>query len=154
MAKTNITKTEAFRAHPVLVVILVIIVLLMLAAVILYPAARDYYYAMRENQRLNAEYEEVLNRNNKIQQRIDELNTPEGIADKAREELGWVLEGEEAVNITGLGQSEVSTGLPSDVKPGSVRAPEDWWTQTLDEFFGYEPPNVDNPQLDDTIPGL
>jgi cell division protein FtsB len=154
MAKTNKTKNEAFRIHPALIAFLVMVILLIVAAVALYPAARDYYFAMREDQRLDAEYQAVLERNNKIQQRIEDLKTPEGIADKAREELGWVLDGEEAVNITGLGSTESSTALPPAVEPQSVEVPEAWWTQTLDEFFGYKPSIVQNQYNNDAIPGL
>jgi cell division protein FtsB len=152
MTKQNAGASTAVRVPPVLVVALVIIVGLVLAAVTLYPAMRDYYLALRENDRANAEYEVVLDRNERIQQQIDELATLEGIEDRAREEFGWVREGEEAVNITGLDISESSTGLPAAVEPGTVKAPETWWTQTLDEFFGVVKAPPATPQHEDTIP--
>jgi cell division protein FtsB len=154
MAKKNAATNTAIRIPPALVVTLVIIGGLVLAAVTLYPAVRDYYLALRANDRITAEYEVVVDRNEKIRQQIDKMATPEGIEDRAREEFGWVKEGEEAVNITGLNISESSTGLPPAVEPGTVKAPETWWTQTLDEFFGVNQSAPVSPYPDDPIPGL
>ncbi|MDR1712799.1 MAG: septum formation initiator family protein [Coriobacteriales bacterium] len=126
---------------------------LALAAAMLYPVAREYYLALRENQRLNAEYQAVLERNDRITEEIAALDTPQGIEDRAREQFGWVHSGEEAVNITGLSTKESTTVLPEAVQPGSVESEGDWWTQTLDEFFGVAPAQA--PALEhDPIPGL
>jgi cell division protein FtsB len=154
MAKKNATEKAAVRIPPALIVVVVVILSLVVAAVTLYPVARDYYLAKRENDRLSAEYQAIARRNEKIQSQIDELQTPEGIEDRAREEFGWVREGEQAVNITGLDVSESSTRLPSAVEPGSVEAPENWWTQTLDEFFDVQEAEPVSPYPDDPIPGL
>ncbi|MDR0347272.1 MAG: septum formation initiator family protein, partial [Coriobacteriales bacterium] len=136
MAKTNATENVPVRISPALIVTTVIVLSLILAAVMLYPVAREYYLAKRENDRVLLEYQAVLERNTKIKQQIDELQTPEGIEDRAREEFGWVRNGEEAVNVTGLEVSESSTVLPPSVDFATIKAPEDWWTQVLDEFFG------------------
>jgi cell division protein FtsB len=152
MAKNNATENAAVRIPPALAVLAVIIFSLVLAAVMLYPVARDFYLAKRENDRVNAENQAVLNRNDAIQQQIDELQTLEGIEDRAREEFGWVREGEEAVNITGITVSESSTGLPPAIEPGSVEAPETWWTQVLDEFFDVNVQGPAPPPTEDPIP--
>jgi cell division protein FtsB len=152
MAKNNATRNAAIRILPALIAIAIIICVLVFAASMLYPMAREYYLATRENDRVHAENQAVVDRNDKIQQQIDELQTPEGIEDRAREEFGWVREGEEAVNITGLNVSESSTGLPLAVDPDTVRAPENWWTQTLDEFFQVVEPTPVTPYPDDAIP--
>jgi cell division protein FtsB len=152
MAKTNVTKNAAVRISPAPIVTAVIILSLVLAVIMLYPVAREFYLAQRENDRVNAEHQAVINRNEAIQQQIDELQTPEGIEDRAREEFGWVREGEEAVNITGLVVSESSTGLPTAIEPGSVEVPETWWTQMLDEFFGVSKQPPAPPPVDDTVP--
>jgi cell division protein FtsB len=154
MAKDNATGNVAFRIPPALVATLVVIGALIFAVVMLYPVAREYYVVKREHDRLSAEYQAVIDRNEKIKQQIDELSTPEGIEDRAREEFGWVKEGEEAVNITGLTITESSTGLPPAVEPGTVQAAEHWWTQTLDEFFGVNDPPAVSPYPDGAIPGL
>jgi cell division protein FtsB len=154
MAKKNVAENKAFRIPSALIVVLVLVVGIVLAVVMLYPVAREYYVAVRNNEQLNAEYQALLERNQKIQDQIDELQTPIGIEDHAREEFGWVKEGEEAVNITGLNITDSSTKLPSAIEPGSIEAPEHWWTQTLDEFFDVEKAQRENPYPDDTIPGL
>ncbi|MDR2106688.1 MAG: septum formation initiator family protein [Coriobacteriales bacterium] len=136
MAKINVTKDTTTRIHPALVVAAVIVLGVILAVIILYPAAREHHIIKRENEHAHAENQAVKDRNAKIEQQIDELSTLEGIEDRAREEFGWVRPDEEAVNITGLSELEGSTRLPSAIEPGSVKAPRDWWMQTLDEFFG------------------
>lgn len=147
-------RNVAVRKRPVLSVCVIIAIIAVFVVFLLYPVARDYYVALRENSRLSAEYEAVLDRNEKIQQRIDELNTPEGIEDWARQEFGWVREGEKAVNITGLLITESSLGLPFSVEPGTVKAPDTWWTEILDRLFGVESFKPANPYPDDIIPGL
>jgi cell division protein FtsB len=136
MAKINTTENAAVRIHPAPIVAIVIVLGLILAVVMLYPVVREHYLVKRENEQAHAENQAVEDRNAKIEQQIDELSTLEGIEDRAREEFGWVRPNEEAVNITGLSVLESSTGMPSAIEPGSVRVPGDWWTQTLDEFFG------------------
>jgi cell division protein FtsB len=152
MAKSNATRNVEARISPALIVTTIIVFSLVFAAVMLYPVAREYYLVKRENDRLVAEHQAVIERNSRIQQQIDELQTPEGIEDRAREEFGWVREGEEAVNVTGLSISESSTVLPAVVGVGSIKAPETWWTQLFDEFFGVTEPPPTPPPSDDTIP--
>jgi cell division protein FtsB len=154
MAKRNATKNAAVRIPSALALTVIIALSLVLAAVMLYPVAREYYLVMRENFRLNAEYEAVVNRNERIRQEIESLQTPEGIEDRAREEFGWVKDGEEAVNITGIKVFESSTALPAAIEPGTVLAVETWWMQTLDEFFDVKDPVPVDPYPHDIVPGL
>jgi cell division protein FtsB len=154
MAKRNVTENAAIRIPSALIAITIIGLSVVLAVVMLYPVAREYYLIMRENDRLSAEHQAVVDRNEKIKQQIENLQTPEGIEDHAREEFGWVREGEEAVNITGLGASESSTALPAIVESSSVQVAESWWTRTLDKLFGVEPPVFEDPRPTDIIPGL
>jgi cell division protein FtsB len=154
MAKRNVTENAAVRIPSALIVVVIIGLSLALAVVVLYPMAREYYIAQREKDRLSVEYEMVADRNEKIRQQIENLQTPEGIADRAREEFGWVREGEEAVNITGLNVFESSTALPAAVEPGAAQAPETWWTRTLDEFFETEDFVPVDSYPDEIVPGL
>ena len=108
---------------------------LAVAFVTLYPVLREYYITSREHELLAIEYAAVLDRNDRIEAQIANLQTPEGIEDRAREQFGWVRQGEEAVNITGLQITESSTVLPSAVLPGSVVAESTWWTDFLDVLF-------------------
>ncbi|MDR1184860.1 MAG: septum formation initiator family protein [Coriobacteriales bacterium] len=154
MAKKNATENAAVRIPSALIVVVIIGLSLALAVVVLYPMTREYYLAQRGKDRLNAEYEMVVDRNEKIRQQIESLQTPEGIADRAREEFGWVQDGEEAVNITGLDVFESTTALPAAVEPGTAQAPETWLTRTLDEFFEVEDFVPTDPYPNEIVPGL
>jgi len=154
MAKTKETGNTPVRKHPVMIAAGVITLFLVITVAMLYPVARNYYIAYRENSRLEAEYTAVVARNDKIQQLIDDLQTPEGIEDRAREEFGWVKQGEQAVNITGLDISDSSTSLPSVVDSNSVTIPDTWWTQFLDFIFRVKAPDTSTPVTTDVIPGL
>jgi cell division protein FtsB len=154
MAKRNVTENAAVRIPSALIVVVIIGLSLVLAVVVLYPVAREYYLVMRDKDRLDAEYEAVVSRNEKIREQIKGLQTPEGIADRAREEFGWVKDGEEAVNITGLDVFESTTALPLAIEPGTIEVPETWLTQTLDTFFGVEAPAPAEPSFREIVPGL
>jgi len=146
-------QSKGARYTPAFIVTIAVVVCFVAAAFILYPVAHDYYVATRQNDRLKAERQALLERNEKIQEDIDQLDTPEGVADRAREKFGWVREGEQAVNITGLPIVDSTTELPGAVLPGSVESEGDWTTLFLDEFFGVAP--AETPALaEDPIPGL
>ncbi|MDR1013883.1 MAG: septum formation initiator family protein [Coriobacteriales bacterium] len=152
MTKRNTTERAVPRAPVAAIVAVAALFCLAFMAFMLYPVAREYYLVMRENEQVSAEYQAVLDRNERIRRQIEDLQTPEGIEDRAREEFGWVKEGEEAVNITGLKVSDSSTGLPPAVGPDAVDVPETWLTQTLDEFFGIRDAVPAVPDPDDLIP--
>ncbi|MDO5044649.1 MAG: septum formation initiator family protein [Coriobacteriia bacterium] len=105
----------------------------------LYFPAKDYYVAYRENQRLQDEYLENIQRNKDLEAKVKDLQTLEGIEDKAREDLNMVLPGENSVNVVGLPE-ETKTAQPAAVTArvpeGSGTAPESWQTRFLDFFFG------------------
>ncbi|MCL2756636.1 MAG: septum formation initiator family protein [Coriobacteriia bacterium] len=104
----------------------------------LYPVLREFYIASREYEILALEYAALLDRNEKIEEQIANLQTPEGVADRAREQFGWVKEGEQAINITGLGARDSTTALPGAVVSGSITTESTWWTDFLDWVFEYE----------------
>lgn len=154
MAKINEAKNTAFRIPLALIVFVVLVLALVLAVSMLYPVARDHYFALRNDTRLTAEETALKERNAQILAQTKELESDAGIESQARERWGWVKEGEEAVNITGLSTSGSSTKLPLAIESGSVEAPESWWIQSLDDFFGFEEQQRAEPYSDDTIPGL
>ncbi len=115
-------------------------VVLVGVGIFLYPAAQQYYIEMRNHDRLELEYEAVVDRNEAIQQDVDHLSTDEGIQDAARTDLGWVQEGENAVIIQGLPEGTDSgsgTEVHAQVPSSSIEAPETWYSGFLDSFFGY-----------------
>jgi hypothetical protein len=130
-----------------------LILVLVIGGLILYPVARDLYCSERAKARVDTEREAIVDRNEAVQDQIDSIQTPEGIEDRAREQFGWVRDGEEAVNITGLQASDSSTILPDAIAPGSILPYSDWWTQALDAFFGYEyqPPAQLSPDVEPIV---
>lgn len=107
-----------------------------LACVVLYDPARMYYQEIREVARLQAEYDAIVARNDSLQASVDRLSTEEGIADEARDQLGWVNPGENAVNVSGL-EGKEST-FQANVVSDQVKPPETWYSPFLDPFFGVE----------------
>ena len=111
-----------------------------LAFVIVYPAARDYYVTLRATAQQQAEYDALVARHDYVQGEVDRLSTDEGIEDEASKELGWVKEGENAVYVNGLEDSE-EPPVYADVVAGSVPAPDTWYSGVLDPLFGVDPNN-------------
>ena len=111
------------------------VLLVAMIGVFLYPAAKDYYVSVRENDRLNAEYQAVLDRNDILRDEIETLQTDEGIEDLAREAFGWVKKGETSVAVVGMEEKTISAYVPN-IPQGSVEAPRSWLTDLLDSFFG------------------
>lgn len=110
---------------------------LLLIVVALYGPAQQYYVQMRETDRLEAEYAAVAQRNDSLQSEIDSLKTDDGVEDRAHEELGYVMSGEETATVKGIEIEDDSEGFSSNVVAGSVPAPETWYSPVLDVLFGY-----------------
>lgn len=129
-------KTES-RLTLRLAIVLGVLVFIAASILFLYPPARQYYIELRAHDRLEAEYKALTSRNKAIQEEIDHLSTDEGIKDEAREQLGWVQEGETAVVVEGLDVEEEEDTVQAQIASGSVKAPETWYSPTLDVIFGY-----------------
>lgn len=107
-----------------------------LCAFMLYGPAQNYYQQMRETDRLQAEYAAVAARNDTLQSTIDSLSSDEGIEDKAHTDLGYIKRGEYTATVKGANLVD-NTEFSSNVAPGSVSAPETWYSPVLDVLFGY-----------------
>lgn len=120
-------------------VAIVVTACLVLGAVFLYPTARNYYSAVRDQARAQAEYDAVVARNSALQSEIDELSTPEGVEDRVREEYGWVKSGENSVMVSGLDSSaESQSASTASGSTENVKAPDTWYSGVLDTVFGYQ----------------
>ncbi|MEG1397098.1 MAG: septum formation initiator family protein [Raoultibacter sp.] len=119
----------------------VVVGCLVLSCMFLYPAAKDYYIAVREQAQIQAEYEALAQRSAAIQAEVDRLSTSEGIEDKAREEFGWVKAGDNSVSVFGL-SGEGQPGMNANVTGGSIPAPTTWYSPMLDAFFGVNTSSV------------
>ena len=95
---------------------------------------------LRTQDKLEAEYALLSERNAAIQGDIDRLSTDEGIEDVAREQLGWVSKGETAGVVVGLSEDETSSTpdtVHSQIDSASVKTPDTWYSGVLDPLFGY-----------------
>ena len=147
------TSSRARRYITVATNITIILAALALLAVAIYPGLQNWWQVRRDMQLLQSESDALAHRNDQIQALIDALGTAEGIESRAREEFGWVLPGEDAVNVSGLDSHNSSTSLPESIAPGSLRPDIDWITDTLDFIFNYEYPTPP-PADDDVVIGL
>ena len=101
----------------------------------LYPSAAQLYQSVRERDQLQAEYAAIEQRNDSIQASVDALSTDAGVEDRAHQEFGWVSKGENAVTVYGLDLDNDST-FTASIVPGSIPAPETWYSKLLDPIFG------------------
>ena len=101
----------------------------------LYPSAAQLYHSVRERDQLQAEYAAIEQRNDSIQATVDALSTDAGVEDRAHQEFGWVSKGENAVTVYGLDLDGDST-FTASIVPGSIPAPETWYSKLLDPIFG------------------
>lgn len=105
----------------------------------LYGPAQTYYHAVRQHDQQQAELAAVEARNAELQSTVDYLQTEAGIEQSARDELGWVRDGENSVYVQGLDTDDEDSGTAStagSIVPGSVEAPETWYSPILDAIFG------------------
>lgn len=114
-----------------------VIVCFVISCAFLYPAAKDYYVAIREQAQVQAEYQALEQRNAAIQSEVDKLSTGEGIEDKAREEFGWVKSGDNSVSVYGLEGVDRSS-VNANVLEDSIPAPTTWYSPILDALFGVD----------------
>ena len=101
----------------------------------LYPSAAQLYHSVRERDQLQAEYAAIEQRNDSIQASVDALSTDAGVEDRAHQEFGWVSKGENAVTVYGL-DLDSDSPFTASIVPGSIPAPETWYSKLLDPIFG------------------
>lgn len=110
--------------------------ILVFTIVVLYPVGRDYYQTMRTEQRLQAQLDAVIERNEAVQAENEALQTDEGIENQAHADLGWVKEGEEAAVVTNeQGTADAVSRLPDRLDVDSITAPQTWYYSILDTIF-------------------
>jgi hypothetical protein len=107
-----------------------------------YPVAKVQYRETRERARLGAELEGVRARNERLTAQVDRLNTPEGVEDYARVQLGLVKAGEHVgVVVDGSGSMPATIAVASAPRLDSEEAvipPAGPWTEFLDSVFPRE----------------
>lgn len=133
------------KRHTKLAVTLTVVACLVFSCVFLYPTAQTYYQALREQDQLEAEYAALVERNEALESELDLLSTDSGVEQVAREELGWVMEGEVSGTVVGLDddesddeEDEEESTILVNISSGSVEMPETWYSPVLDVIFGVE----------------
>lgn len=116
---------------------LIVCLIIFAAGLFIYPVTCQYYQSMRSQAQLEAEYAALQERNGTLQEQISYLGTDQGVEDYARDEFGYVFEGENAVTVGDAGPTESLTSAPPSVKTGSVSAPDTWYSGVLDFVFRY-----------------
>ena len=104
--------------------------------VMLYFPAQELYLNYRQQERLSNELDAVLARNKQMQDRVDSLQTAEGIQDEARLYHNLIMPDENAVYVSGTGYVAASTAIPAEVPRGSGENTDTWSTDLLDRVFG------------------
>lgn len=126
------------RAIPkALVALLAVLIVLAGGFAFLFEPAKQCYTEGRKYDQLLAEYAAVQEHNEIIRSEVEFLSTKNGVEDRAREEFGWVKSDEQAGRVAGVEVEEDST-FAANVVPGSVPAPETWYSGVLDPLFGVE----------------
>lgn len=108
---------------------------LVATCVFMYGPVQLWYQQMRENDRLQLEYAALVERNGALQDDVDSLSSEAGVEDRVHQQYGWVREDEHAVSVSGL-SSTSDIDFIANVSPGSVTAPETWYSGFLDPLFG------------------
>ncbi|MDZ4168603.1 MAG: septum formation initiator family protein [Coriobacteriia bacterium] len=118
---------------------LAVIVIVTAFVLAYYPVAQVQYREARERARLSSELEALTARNERLSGQVARLQTPEGVEDYARTQLGLVKRGERVVVVrdaSGVPLVPAEPGVP-DVDSGNIaKQPVGPWTDLLDLVFG------------------
>lgn len=128
-------KRTGFRMR--IVVPAVVAACLVATCVFMYGPVQLWYQEMRENERLQVEYSALQERNAALQNDVDSLSSEAGIEDRVHQQYGWVREDERAVSVSGISTTK-DVDFIANVSPGSITAPETWYSAFLDPLFGVE----------------
>ena len=116
---------------------LTVVACVVACAMFLYAPARDYYTAVRDQAKMEAEYVIVTQENEELQSDVANLSTDEGMEDAARQGYGMVREGETSVRVSGLSSDSASIDVSSLTPSSDIKAPDTWYSGVLDVLFGY-----------------
>jgi cell division protein FtsB len=130
---TRLANLSAEQRRRIAIVAAVVVIVM----VSLYAPMRDYYTAVRDEQVLSEQLDQVSSENADLQDSISALQTREGIEDEARRR-GYVESGETAVSVEGLSDTseEDAVALTGET---DVADDEPWYIRLGDLFFGYDP---------------
>ena len=116
--------------------LLVVLAALVVIAAMLYSPLQASYVARRTNATLSSRLDSVNASNSVLQDEVNSLMTREGIEDAARER-GYVTEGDNAVNMSGVDEgTDASEASSLNSEPADPDLP--WYVDALDFVFQYD----------------
>ena len=119
-------------------IVVIVAVISLTACLVFYSPLKTLYIAHREHDRLLAEEAAVQEREDRLETKVDELSTPQGIEAEAASSLGLVPRGEKTAQVEGLESQRKDADVVVDVVSQDIQAPETWYSPFLDAFFGVE----------------
>lgn len=109
--------------------------------VFLYQPARDFYISVRENDRLQAQYQAILKTNENLTKDIEQLQTEEGIKQRASDSLGLIENGEQMGYVSGSentdGRENSANSTSSKLAYKNIKTPTTWYSPLLDFIFNF-----------------
>lgn len=122
-------------------VLSVVVVCLIFSIFFLYQPAKDFYFSVRQNDKLQAQYETLKNTNDKLSEDIEFLKTDEGVKQRASETLGLIENGESIGYVSGEsssdGRSNSAASTSSKLAYKNIKTPVKWYSPIGDFIFGY-----------------
>lgn len=110
---------------------------IVLVCIFCYQPAKICYTQIRNTEKAEAELALVQARSEKLSANVSALKTDEGIEDKAKDDYGYVKQGEGAAHVSGI-ETQDSTKLLEYVDSNKVTAPDTAISKILDPIFGYD----------------
>lgn len=114
--------------HKGLLMTAIVLGCLVFSICFLYQPAKDFYVSVREQDRLQAQYDALKNTTTQLQNDIDFLQTEEGIKQRASETLGLIQAGESIGYVAGSeiedGRDNSAASTSSKLAYKNIKTPE------------------------------
>lgn len=130
--RINIRKRNLF-------IISVVVFCLIFFIAFLYQPAKNYYISVRENDKLQLQYELLCKNNEELSDDIEFLQTEDGIKQKATDSLGLIEQGESIGYVAGTdiedGRTNLSSSTSSKISFKNVKSPTTWYSPIFNFIF-------------------
>lgn len=114
---------------------------LVFSIIFLYKPSRDLYISSRENDRLKAQYELLMQTNENLANDIEQLQTEEGIKQRATDMLGLIENGDSIGFVEGNeyndGRENSANSTSSKLAYKNIKTPATWYSPFLDFIFNF-----------------
>ena len=124
----DVVKTSAKGGHKRLLITSLVLCCIVFSIFFLYQPAKDFYMSVREQDRLQAQYDALKNTNTQLQNDIDFLQTEEGVKQRASETLGLIQAGESIGYVAGSevvdGRDNSAASTSSKLAYKNIKTPE------------------------------